>query len=523
MQDKILGAHLVQNAALSNSLLQVATAIPAFIGYTEKATDGSASVAGIPTSISSMDDYVRIFGGPPTLQFSLTSSADQAELTPALFQRFFLYQGVSLYFLNGGGPAYVLSVGSFTDVAANGMLASDFMPPADPAGIREAPLDALKKVPDVTLIVAPETTLLDAAIDCYRFWQSALQHCGLMQNRMALIDIYDGDKARSHDPDTDIISGSTVGFRANIGSDSLSYGASYYPWLDFDLSSFCSVTYDNLDSPGLSMLVSMLNLETTAMNPVPSVQMQSKMRALCTAIGQRLPPDPDPLPAGTLGRNAVIASNHNQLLQMSPLYARLTIDMLGLASRLPPASAMAGVYAQTDNTLGVCHAPANVGVAGAVSPTVEISDDDQAELNMPLDGMAVNAIRAIPGRGLVVWGARTLDGNSDDYRYINVRRTLTWLEQSIKFSMQASVFAPNTPLTWVSLQSTVCNFLDSTWKDGVLVGDKPEDAFQVEIGLGSTMTAEDVLNGYLLLSAKVAVVRPAEFIMLTFQQQQAVS
>lgn len=142
---------------------------------------------------------------------------------------------------------------------------------------------------------------------------------------------------------------------------------------------------------------------------------------------------------------------------------------------------------------------------------------------MPLDGRAVNAIRTLPTRGLVVWGARTLDGNSDDWRYINVRRTLIMLEQSIKNAMLAYVFAPNVATTWVAVQNMISNFLTSQWQSGALAGAKAQDAFSVQIGLGSSMSGDDILNGYMRVSIRVALLHPAEFIGLTFQQQQLVS
>jgi phage tail sheath protein FI len=140
-------------------------------------------------------------------------------------------------------------------------------------------------------------------------------------------------------------------------------------------------------------------------------------------------------------------------------------------------------------------------------------------MNVPLDGLAVNAIRQFPGRGAVVWGARTLDGNSQDYRYIQVRRTLIYIEQSIKTALAPFAFAPNTGVTWTSVNAMISDFLTQLWTQGGLMGDKPSDAFQVSVGLGSTMTAQDVLDGYMRVSVTLQMIRPAEFIELTFVQQ----
>ncbi|MCB1937298.1 MAG: phage tail sheath family protein, partial [Nitrosomonas sp.] len=119
----------------------------------------------------------------------------------------------------------------------------------------------------------------------------------------------------------------------------------------------------------------------------------------------------------------------------------------------------------------------------------------------------------------LVWGARTLDGNSLDWRYINVRRTMIMLEESIKLAAKAYVFEPNVSNTWVTIKSMISNFLTSIWKRGGLAGATPDDAFGVFVGLGETMTPQDILDGVLRVTVLVALSRPAEFIEITFQQQ----
>ena len=173
-----------------------------------------------------------------------------------------------------------------------------------------------------------------------------------------------------------------------------------------------------------------------------------------------------------------------------------------------------------DNNINIAKAPANLTMGSVVSPTIDITNENQEELNLPINGKAVNAIRSFPGKGSLVWGARTLDGNSKDYRYISVRRTMIFLEQSIKAAAEAYVFSPNDGTTWSSLRATVYNFLNNQWSAGILAGSTPQDAFAIDIGLGTTMTSNDILDGILKMSIKVAIVRPAEFIVITFEQQQ---
>jgi phage tail sheath protein FI len=186
---------------------------------------------------------------------------------------------------------------------------------------------------------------------------------------------------------------------------------------------------------------------------------------------------------------------------------------------LPPSAAMAGVYSLVDNAVGVHKAPANVSLGGVVSPVVNITSDNQEDLNLPLNGKAVNAIRSFIGKGTLVWGARTLDGNSQDWRYISVRRAIVMIEQSVKTAMEAYVFEPNDSSTWLKAKTSIDNFLTTLWKGGTLVGASPTEAFETNVGLGVTMTPNDILDGIMRISVKVAISRPAEFIVITFQQK----
>jgi hypothetical protein len=186
---------------------------------------------------------------------------------------------------------------------------------------------------------------------------------------------------------------------------------------------------------------------------------------------------------------------------------------------IPPSAAMAGIYSMVDTTRGVWKAPANVSISSVISPMIKMTGDDQEDLNVTTSGKSVNGIRSFPGEGTIVWGARTLDGNSQDWRYINVRRTMIYIEQSIKIAAKNYVFEPNTANTWVNVRSLVVNFLDDLWKQGGLVGTNSDQAYEVLIGLGQTMTPNDILDGIMRVTVKVAISRPAEFIVITFQQK----
>jgi len=185
----------------------------------------------------------------------------------------------------------------------------------------------------------------------------------------------------------------------------------------------------------------------------------------------------------------------------------------GARVEVPPSGAVCGIYALTDNTRGVWKAPANETVAGALDVKYDVNTRAQEVLNPK----GVNCIRRFPGRGIRVWGARTL--SSDPlWKYVNVRRLFIFLEASIYFSTQWTVFEPNDPKLWARVKQTVTLFLRSQWREGALFGEKEEEAFQVAIGR-DTMTEDDILNGRLIIEIGIAPVRPAEFVIFRVYQK----
>ncbi|MGN6394800.1 MAG: phage tail sheath C-terminal domain-containing protein [Mucilaginibacter sp.] len=186
---------------------------------------------------------------------------------------------------------------------------------------------------------------------------------------------------------------------------------------------------------------------------------------------------------------------------------------------IPPSGAVAGVYAAVDAARGVWKAPANVSLNNVIGPAVKIDNIDQDDMNVTSTGKSVNAIRAFAGKGTLVWGARTLAGNDNEWRYVPVRRFFIMVEESVKNATYPFVFENNDANTWTKLRMMVQNFLTLQWRAGALQGAKPEDAFYVHVGLNETMTADDILNGLLIVEIGMAVVRPAEFIILRFSHK----
>jgi phage tail sheath protein FI len=201
-------------------------------------------------------------------------------------------------------------------------------------------------------------------------------------------------------------------------------------------------------------------------------------------------------------------------------FNKILTEIYNLPITLPPSSAIAGVYARVDRDRGVWKAPANVSLNYVIKPTVQITNTIQDNLNVDtVAGKSINAIRTFTGKGTLVWGSRTLAGNDSEWRYVPVRRFFNMAEESIKKATEQFVFEPNDANTWIRVRAMIENFLILQWRAGALAGAKPEQAFYVRIGLGQTMSAMDILDGKMIIEIGLAVVRPAEFIILRFSHK----
>lgn len=492
---KTPGVYIKEKNAFGNSVVEAETAIPAFIGFTQKAVNGDKSLLNQPWKITSMTEFTTYFGGAPLADFKLEAKDNNLTVTePAV--PFTLYYQMVMFFANGGSTCYIVSVGDYTSST-----------PISSEQVKTA-LTALEKEQEVTMIVVPEAVY---SPNYANILTDVLQHCGsTMKNRIAIFDVQP-KKDKNETMEQQIES-----FRDAVGSNYMSFGAAYYPWLnasvlsenDVNPSSITLWDYDG-EAPDL-----------TACLGENSTLLSFYQTAFADIKTKKAAADAAPTDANLAQELATAKSDlHNALLQNWPAYKsaiKLIKDKLNL---LPPSASMAGIYTAVDNNRGVWKAPANVTVSYVTSPTEVINDYLQENLNVPMNGKAVNAIRAFPGEGIKVWGARTLDGNSQDWRYVNVRRTMLFLEESVKNAARAYVFEPNDANTWINMKCMIENFLRSVWKRGGLAGATPEDAFEVHVGLGDTMTGDDILEGILRITVLVAISRPAEFIEITFQQQ----
>jgi uncharacterized protein len=182
---------------------------------------------------------------------------------------------------------------------------------------------------------------------------------------------------------------------------------------------------------------------------------------------------------------------------------------------IPPGGHVLGVYARVDRERGVFKAPANEVVREAVG--LEFAIDERTSEQLASHG--VNAIRRFPSRGILVWGARTLSPDSD-WKYVNVRRLFIYLEHSIDQGTQWTVFEPNGPALWARVTRVIVDFLTAQWRQGALVGTRPQEAFFVRCDQ-TTMTQDDIDSGRLICQISIAPLRPAEFVLFRIGQWTA--
>lgn len=454
---KTPGVYVEEISKLPPSVAQVETAIPAFIGYTEKDSYNGLSLVNKPTRIKSLKEYEEIFGfaKPATLTINVTQENTLSTDVTFSALKYRLYYALQMYFANGGGPCYINCLNKYDGVA----------------GDYDKALAAIRKEDEPTILVFPDAASLANEGAAYAVFEKALRQAGELMDRVVLVDLFtDG---------TDTFASKAATFRSTIGNNFLSYGAAYYPYLRTSLTQYVN----------------------EAVQPVTGVNVTA-------GTVMRKPDDSAPADLAT----SLYHAN-------SKLYFEIKKSMEKSKIVLAPSSAIAGVYCQVDNSRGVWKAPANVSLSMVIEPMVRIDDEDQRDMNVTDTGKSVNAIRAFSGKGVLVWGARTLAGNDNEWRYISVRRFFNMVEESVKKASEPFVFEPNDANTWVKVKGMIENFLTLQWRAGALQGSKPEESFYVHIGLGETMTALDVLEGRMIVEIGMAVVRPAEFIILRFSHK----
>ena len=477
------GVYIVEDSKFPPSVVPVETAIPAFVGYTRVTQYKGVSLLDRPVAVNDLLEFQAIFGGPPPIGGFAVTVDESGNVTGGVTDpntgasaRFRLAYALRHFYDNGGGRCYIVSIGDYGDSALT----------ADIVDAHLAGLAALAREDEPTLLVLPDlsgmrpatpvdaTTTAAVRASYHSVLVQALNQCASLGDRFLICDLWDGAAAGS--------AGITA-FRNGIGTRNLKYGAAYHPFIQTTMPW-------NWDEGTITVAqVGRRNDDGSVTRPSPHNNMS------LTDLKSH-------------------ATNANPLI-----YGNVRNVLSQFSVTLPPAAAVAGVYATVDRTRGVWKSPANESVASVRALTVAIDQDLNDSMNVDTTGKSINAIRAFAGKGVLVWGARTLAGNDNEWRYVSVRRFFNMVEESCKEATEPFVFEPNDAGTWVKVKAMIENFLIVQWRDGALAGAKPEDAFYVRVGLGSTMTAQDILEGRMIVEIGMAVVRPAEFIVLRFSHK----
>jgi phage tail sheath protein FI len=552
------GVYVREIALLPPSVAEVSTAIPAFIGFTEtKPEDATENV--VIRRITSMKEYEKLFGGPDIPAFDVTIVHENISIAENTNNHncFVLYYQLEMFFKNGGGPCYIVSVGRWK----NGFKkANDFIIDAFDNGI-----DALQMEDEPTLILLTDAIHLSKD-HYYSLCNQVLMHCGKMKDRFAIFDTMHSDNLGED-------------FRANGPSgEYLKYAAAYTPHLftsmqqPFDETTVnCTiktrgqkevggviVLYNgNLheENPPLPKVDVKENVDSNNPNdpPVPPFHVANETLTIhILASGDEYnkaanilvkwqkwkAENPDEVNGFDIIANPANNDELSELSNPESLSKETVVNLQALKASdtllhsnivsqlrqrkltLPPSGAVAGVYARVDANRGVWKAPANVNVMEVIGPAVKLTDDEHDRLNIDATGgKSINAIRNYAGRGTLIMGARTLAGNDNEWRYVNVRRLFNMIEESTQKATQVFVFEPNNATTWLKVQGMIESYLFGLWQRGALAGPTPESAYFVEVGLGKTMTQDNILNGLMIVEIGIAAVRPAEFIILRFSHK----
>lgn len=663
---KTPGVYVEEIPKFPPSIAPVETAIPAFIGYTEKAIRNGETLVNKPTRIESIAEYEFLFGGSPSQNVDVYLDSDNKFVRAEAAAKLYLYDSLRMFYANGGGNCYILSVGTYPTTVSSATL--------------EAALVLLEQEDEPTIIIAPD--VVSDSVGPYEFQKKALMQCNKLMDRVALCDL-----KKAADKTTTEFKITVDDFRNNIGINYLKYGAAYGPWIQANLprtlkrrnvllkrdGGTTAIELKTLTSDDdiRSLIAEVLNVETfvdaavtasDTLSGTPGLSLSDRTKQLLDAynaltasaakgpvstaltnlstfminiikaIRTRYSAAPTVTPtvrfklqadigkyidsSGMTDATEVLAYHHKYLSNLAvanrfdilatgadlddvaaflgftngtilltpPVPAEVTAEyaatttakergdvallvvqnavkeaiaffnfldstqdnyekilneallssfgtykeLVGKAgdalNLMPPSGAVAGVYAATDRDRGVWKAPANVSLNAVVGPATKINHDQQMEYNVDVNaGKSINIIRPFLGKGTLIWGARTLAGNDNEWRYVNVRRFFNFVEESCKKATEQFVFEPNDANTWVRLQAMIENFLTVLWRQGALQGIKPEHAFYVAVGLGKTMTALDILEGRLIVEIGMAAVRPAEFIILRFSHKMAES
>ncbi|HEY6058335.1 MAG TPA: phage tail sheath family protein, partial [Candidatus Limnocylindrales bacterium] len=489
------GVYVEEVEAGSRPIEGVGTAVAAFVGLASKGP------VNTPTLVTNWSQYVQAFG----------------DFVPGSY----LAHAVYGYFLNGGGACYIVRVGADGEAPT----AKIELPSAKDRALgafRVVALEAGATGDGISVEVGPATEVSE---DTFR----------LTVRRGKDEEVFDNlstKKGKQYAP-TVVKAQSKLVKLEEIGSaGALVPAAGTTSLQGGTLSTPVRVTPDDYvgnaaDRTGFAGLEA---VDTVTMLAVPDLMavyqqgvidlegvqaVQLAMIAHCELMGDRVAilDAPPGYNAQQIREWRVDKAGYDS--KYASLYwpwIKVFDPLAGQAVMVPPSGHMAGIWARSDDTRGVHKAPANEVVRGAITLELQLTKGEHDQLNP----QGINCIRAFPGRGIRVWGARTLSSDPA-WRYLNVRRLFNYVEESILEGTQWVVFEPNDLNLWERVKRTINAFLLGVWRDGALFGATPSDAYFVKCD-AETNPPDVIDRGQLVVEIGIAPVKPAEFVIFRIAQ-----
>lgn len=494
------GVYVEEVASGSRPIEGVGTAVAAFVGLAEKGPVNE------PTLVSNWTQFTDRFGG--------------------FIEGSYLAHSVYGYFLNGGGNCFVVRIGANGSGNAGELSAA---PSAQLGGYTATAIGAAATAKKVELIV--EDAGGDKPAD----------------GEFKLVVKVDGKAAETYDNVTTKKGASNVATKVKDASELITLeatstagglatiekgtvalaapepepepstedlGADDYVGDPADRTGFSGLeAVDEVTMVAVPDLVAAY--ETGAIDLETMQAVQLAMIAHCELMGDRmaiLDPPPGLSPQQIQNWRVHGAGYDSKYATLYWPWVKVFDPATGTNQFVPPSGHMAGIWARSDDTRGVHKAPANEVVRGAITLQTQITKAEHDLLNP----VGINCIRSFPGRGVRVWGARTLSSDPE-WRYLNVRRLFNYLEETILLGTQWVVFEPNDRMLWARIRRTISAFLVNEWRKGALFGTTPEEAFFVKCD-DETNPAEGIDAGQVVCQIGIAPVKPAEFVVFQLSQ-----
>lgn len=498
------GVYVQEMPSASRPIEGVGTAVAAFVGLAPKGPSNT------PTLVSNWTQYVDTFGD--------------------FIAQSYLAHAVYGYFQNGGGNCYIVRIGASdpedapsrkvpalaaTATAGNYVIrAKSHSPSAKPLRVElsdaggEAPTEDQFKI---TVYVDGKSTEVWDAVSTRPGPENVVTK---VSTESKLITIEEANPAATAVKPVKGTFALAVPTPDEESPSLVKVAASDYVGTAADRTGFSGLeAVEEVTMVAVPDLVAAYEQNAVDLETVKAVQLA--VIAHCELMGDRIAiidPPPGLSAQGMRDWRVNTAGYDSRFAAMYYPWVKVFDPATATNRFIPPSGHVAGVWARSDSTRGVHKAPANEVIRGVLSLGTHVTGTEQEILNP----VGVNVIRSFPGRGIRVWGARTLSSDSD-WRYLNVRRLFNYLEESILMGTQFAVFEPNDPALWGRLRRTISSFLTTEWRSGALFGATAEEAFFVKCD-EETNPPDIVEAGQVVCQVGVAPVKPAEFVVFQLSQ-----